>query len=184
MMNREFAKQFNEAGKDHMLFAEGKPEGMYIYYRDVNSSGRKNVVVVAFLLKDEHDWHLNNVAKYPVLIGNEEMDLMLKFACESFDGRLDRYVILNADPFDDWEYFRIGDKSEYLRWRETSDPDTLIKESYTLEELEKEKRWLPKEWRKAINSMLTPLDVALEMVKENKRGPKADFDRRIEVKEA
>lgn len=184
MMNREFVKQFNEAGKDHSLFAKSKPEGMYIYSRDVNSSCRKNVVVVAFLLKDEHDWYLNNVAKQPVLIGNEEMDLMLDLACESFDGRLDRYVILNSKPLDDWQYFRIGDKSEYLRLRKTSDPDTLIMDSYTLEELEKENRWLPKQWRKAVYSMLTPLDVALEMKKKNERGPKAGFDRQIEVKEA
>jgi len=41
-------------------------------------------------------------------------------------------------------------------------------ESYTIEELEDQKKWLPVKWRNAIDSMLTPLDVALEMGKRNK----------------
>lgn len=74
-----------------------------------------------------------------------------------------RYVILNGFPRNGtWVYFKIGDDSEYLRWRITSDPDVLVLGSYTFKEIEKEKQRLPEEWRNVINSLLTPLDVALE----------------------
>lgn len=96
---------------------------------------------------------------------------------------LPRYVILNSRIRQQhWEYLKIGDDNQYLILRSTSDPETLIMGSYTIEELEDQKKWLPVKWRSAIDSMLTPLDVALEMGKENKRGPIADNDRRIEVK--
>ncbi len=74
-----------------------------------------------------------------------------------------RYVILNSEPrHQHWNYFKIGDKNEYLKSFSTDNQYILIVNSYTLEELEKEKRWLPEEWRNVINNLLTPLDVALE----------------------
>ncbi len=74
-----------------------------------------------------------------------------------------RYVILNSEPrHQHWDYFKIGDKNEYLKSFSTDNQYILIVNSYTLEELEKEKRWLPEEWCDAISNMLTPLDVALE----------------------
>lgn len=80
-----------------------------------------------------------------------------------------RYVILNSEPrHQHWDYFKIGDKNEYLKSFSTNNQHILIVNSYTLEELEKEKRWLPEKWRNAIDSMLTPLDIALEMGKKNK----------------
>lgn len=78
-----------------------------------------------------------------------------------------RYVILNSEPLYYWDYLKIGDDSEYLRAFRTSDPKILAMEAYTLGELEAEKRWLPEKWRDAIDSMLTPLDVALKEGKGN-----------------
>ena len=78
-----------------------------------------------------------------------------------------KYVILNSKPLYYWDYLKIGDDSEYLRAFRTSDPKILAMEAYTLGELEAEKRWLPEKWRDAIDSMLTPLEVALKEGKGN-----------------
>lgn len=79
-----------------------------------------------------------------------------------------RYVILNSEPcHQHWNYFTIGDKNEYLKSFSTDNEYILIVDSYTLEELEKEKRRLPEEWRNLINNLLVPLDVALEEGKGN-----------------
>lgn len=77
---------------------------------------------------------------------------------------LPRYVILNSElrHHQHWSFFKIGDDNQYLTLCITSNPETLTMESYTLEELEDKKKWLPVKWRGAIDSMLTPLDVALK----------------------
>lgn len=79
-----------------------------------------------------------------------------------------RYVILNSEPrHQHWDYFKIGDKNEYLKSFSTNNQYVLIVNSYTLKQLEDQKRWLPEKWRDAIDSMLTPLDVALKEGKGN-----------------
>lgn len=91
--------------------------------------------------------------------------LMAELAETPPDKRIEprKYVILNGVPrHGTWIYFTIGNDSEYLRWRITSDPEVLKRGSYTFAELEKGKRRLPAEWRSLINILLTPLDIALE----------------------
>lgn len=94
---------------------------------------------------------------------------------------LPRYVILNSElrHHQHWSFFKIGDTNQYLILCSTSNPEVLKMGSYTLEELEDQKKWLPVKWRSAIDSMLTPLDVALE---EGKEVP--ETDRTIETKNA
>lgn len=94
---------------------------------------------------------------------------------------LPRYVILNSElrHHQHWSFFKIGDNNQYLILCSTSNPEVLKMGSYTLDELEDQKKWLPVKWRSAIDSMLTPLDVALE---EGKEVP--ETDRTIETKNA
>lgn len=78
------------------------------------------------------------------------------------------YVILNSKSHNQsWCYFTIGDQNEFLVTHNTTDPEELAQGAYTRETLERLKRWLPERWRNAIESMLTPLEVALKEGKGN-----------------
>lgn len=148
--------EFIYAFDDGSIYAEYDEQGnVYIYDNTYDS-------VMAQLGANSSVWEVEDDS---FVISPSLLRLMAELADTSPDKRkgTPKYVILNGIPrHGTWVYFKIGDDSEYLRWRITSDPEVLKMGSYTLEELEKEKRWLPEEWHNLINNLLTPLDVALE----------------------
>ena len=181
MTINEFIKQFNELdmpyGETHYKMSATKEES-FAHGVVINVfKNSKFEVTAARLPEGASAWDFHGGAPF----SPEMLELMAELAKTPPEERKDteRYVILNSElrHHGHWYYFKIGDRNEYFRYRSTSDPEVLKMGSYTLEELEKEKRWLPEKWRGAINSMLTPLDVALE---EGKGVP--ETDRTIEAK--
>lgn len=182
MKTSEFIKQFNKLDTyyhelDTFFHIRAVQEEVFSHGVEIikHESGKDETL--ARLPEDSKDWDFYGGFHF----SPEMLELMVELAKTPPEEREDaqRYVILNSELryHQHWDYFKIGDKNQYLILRSTRDPEVLKMGSYTLEELEKEKRWLPKKWRSEINNMLTPLDVALE---EGKGVPKAD--RTIEVK--
>lgn len=164
MKTSEFIKRFNEldtfydinAGRENAV-----SDGVEI--KEFESIGYRPV---AKLFEGSTDWHFYGNFRF----SPEMLELMAKLAKTPPEEREDeRFVILNSRIRQQhWEYIKICNDNQYFILRNTNDPETLIMESYTIEELEDQKKWLPVKWRSAIDSMLTPLDVALEMGKEKK----------------
>ena len=80
------------------------------------------------------------------------LELMTELAKTPPEEREDeRFVILNSKIRQQhWEYIKICNDNQYFILRNTSDPEILTMESYTIEELEDQKKWLPVKWRNAI----------------------------------
>lgn len=164
MKTSEFIKRFN--GLDTVYDIRAIKEEVFSHGVLINKFGSTKYEAAARLPEDSNDWNFYGNTYF----SPEMLELMAELAETPPEEREDaqqKYVILNSDYqfFNHWDYFKIGDKTEYLRLYCTDDPKDLIRGSYTLEELEKEKRWLPEKWRGAINSMLTSLDVALKKKK-------------------
>lgn len=139
------------------LQVEVDEEGnVYIY--DVDDT------MLASLTKENTNWQME--CPQGTLIAPSVLSLMAKFANTYIEMRKSKYIILNAMPVYEehfiWRFFRIGEGGGYLKEYTTNDPAILINSAYTLDELEYKKAWLPKLWRNAIDSMLTPLELALE----------------------
>lgn len=148
--------EFIYAFDDGSTYAEYDEQGnVYIYDNTYD-------LVMAQLGIDSSVWEVEDDS---FVMSPSLLRLMAKLADTPPDRRIKprKYVILNGVPqHGTWIYFTIGNDSEYLRWRITSDPEVLKMGSYTFAELEKEKQRLPAEWHNVIISLLTPLDVALE----------------------
>ena len=164
MKTSEFIKQFCNLDTIYDITAE--KEENFLHGVVIKKFGITKYEIVARLPGDSRDWHFYENFRF----SPEMLDLMIKLAKTSPEEREDeRFVILNSKIRQQhWEYIKICNDNQYFILRNTNDPETLIMESYTNEELEDQKKWLPVKWRSAIDSMLTPLDVALEMGKENK----------------
>lgn len=186
----EFIERFNEldtpypsvrykiSATKEESFAHGVKEESFAHGVVINVfKNNKFAVTAARLPEGVNNWDFYGGAPF----SPKMLELMIELANTPPEEREEqpKYVILNSElrHHQHWDYFKIGDKNQYLILRSTRDPKTLKMGSYTIEELEKEKRWLPEKWRDAIDSMLTPLDIALE---EGKGVP--ETDRTIEVK--
>jgi hypothetical protein len=148
--------EFIYAFDEDSIYAEYDEQGNVYIYDNTYDSVMARLGINSFVWEVEDD----TFTMSPSLLRS-----MAKLADTPPDRRIKprKYVILNGVPrHGTWVYFKIGDDSEYLRWRITSDPEVLKMGSYTFAELEKEKRRLPEEWHNLINSLLTPLDIALE----------------------
>ena len=170
MKINEFIEQFNELDLPYpsvLYKISATKEESFAHGVVINVfKNNKFEVTAARLPEGVNAWDFYGGAPF----SSKMLELMAELAETPPEEREDaqqKYVILNSDYqfLYHWDYFKIGDKTEYLRLYCTDDPKDLIGGSYTLEELEKEKRWLPEKWRGAINSMLTPLDVALKKKK-------------------
>lgn len=173
MTINEFIERFNELdmpyGETHYDISATKEES-FAHGVVINVfKNNKFEVTAARLPEGVSAWDFYGGASF----SREMLELMAELAKTPFEKREEqpKYVILNSKPLYYWNYLKIGDDSEYLRAFSTSDPEILAMEAYTLGELEAEKRWLPVKWRSAIDSMLTPLDVALKMRKERPDEP-------------
>jgi hypothetical protein len=153
--------EFIYAFDDGSVYAEYDEQGnVYIYDNTCDS-------MMAQLIINSSVWEVENNG---FVMSPSLLRLMAELADTPPVERTpqQRYVILNSEPrHQHWDYFMIGDKNEYLKSFSTNNQYIFIANSYTLEELEKEKRWLPEKWRNAIDSMLTPLDVALKEGKDD-----------------
>ena len=153
--------EFISGFDDYPLYAEYDEQGNVYIYDDTYDS------VMAQLESNSSVWEVEDdtFTMSPPLLR-----LMAELADTPPDKRTpqQRYVILNSEPrHQHWDYFTIGDKNEYLKSFSTNNQYVLIVDSYTLEQLEDKKQLLPEKWRDAIDSMLTPLDVALKEGKGN-----------------
>lgn len=163
MTTEEFIESFNDKGTS---YAEVDEQGTVYIYDAFDS-------MMASLEKENGAWKIE-VNSY---FSPSSMRLMAELADTPPDKRVKppRYVILNGEPIEGWlghsttcekyfawHFFTIGHSGPYLVSQNTTDPEVLTQYSYTREELERQKQWLPEEWRSIIDNLLTPLDVALE----------------------
>lgn len=160
--------EFIDAFDDSLLYAEYDEQGnVYIYDNSYDD-------LLVQLAIDSSAWEVEDDS---FIMSPSLLRLMAELADTPSAKRKEppKYVILNGKPIERWfghsttyekyfiwHFFQIGDAGECLQGGRTADPDILIDSAYTLEELEDKKQLLPKKWRDAIDSMLTPLDVALE----------------------
>lgn len=164
MTTDEFISGFD----DYPLYAEYDEQGNVYIYDDTYGS------VMAQLESNSSVWEVEDdtFTMSPPLLR-----LMADLADTPPAKRKEpsKYVILNGKPIERWlrhsttykkyfiwHFFQIGDAEEWLKGYTTSNPELLIGSAYTLEQLEDKKQLLPEKWRKAVDNMLTPLDVALE----------------------
>ena len=164
MKTSEFIKQFNKL--DTVYDIRAIREKTFLHEVLINKFINTKYETIARLPENSNDWNFcGNFYFSP-----EMLELMAELAKTPPEEREDeRFVILNSKIRQQhWEYIKICNDNQYFILRNTSDPEILTMESYTIEELEDQKKWLPVKWRNAIDSMLTPLDVALEMGKRNK----------------
>lgn len=153
----EFINEF----KGDTTRAEVDEQGTTCIYH-IGEDGKK---LIASLRLRSNKWELTS---NPAIMTPSVLDLMLKLARTPFEMRESRYVILNSKSHNQsWCYFTIGDQNKFLVNHNTTDPEALAQGAYTREALERQKRWLPERWRNAIDSMLTPLEVALEEGKDD-----------------
>ena len=153
--------EFINALDDSLLYAEYDEQGnVYIYDNSYDD-------LLVQLAIDKSVWKVEDDS---FIMSPSLLRLMAKLADTPPDKRKDlpKYVILNSKSHNQsWCYFTIGDQNEFLVNHNTTDPKDLAQGAYTREALERQKRWLPERWRNAIDSMLTPLEVALEEGKGN-----------------
>lgn len=154
-------KEFINALDDSLLYAEYDEQGnVYIYDNSYDD-------LLVQLGIDSSVWEVEDDT---FTMSPSLLRLMAKLADTPPAKRKEspKYVILNAMPVYEehfiWHFFRIGEDGEYLKACKTNDPAILINSAYTLDELEYKKAWLPKLWRNAIDNMLTPLELALEVI--------------------